>query len=480
MIKIIAKSILSAIIVLIVFTMLYNTTKALPEGMSIEGVEYSISNDDIEFLHDLTYIGENGSKIIEQSVFKNVFEIINNSQRFIIIDMFLFNTDYAGKEKLIPLTTEMRSRLIEKKLTNPEMEITFITDEINTFYGSYESEYLVEMKEAGIDVIVTDLSKLRDSNPIYSGFWRVFLKGFGTEGEGKLKHPLGNDKHNVTLRAWMKLLNTKANHRKVIIADSNDSVVSLITSANPHEPSSMHSNVALLIRKNIWKDILEAEQSVAKFSGGRVPQIDTGFVKESNTGDLQVQLITEGKIKKSIMENIGSTQANDSIDIAMFYISDRDIVKSLLEASERGVDIRLILDPNKDAFAREKNGIPNREVGHELVNKSNGKIKIRWYDTRGEQFHTKMVIIKVKGKYIIYLGSANLTRRNIGDLNAEADVKVIAPLQSDLSQDISRYYTRLWSNENGNYTVDFSAYDDDSTLKSIIYQFQEGSGLSSF
>jgi len=280
MIKIIAKAILSVIIILVVFTMLYNTAKALPEGMSIEGTEYLISDGDIEFLYDLTYTGENGSKIIEQSIFKNVFEIINNSQRFIVIDMFLFNTDYTGKEKLIPLTTEMKKLLIEKKRANQKMEITFITDEINNFYGSYESEYIAEMKEAGINVIITDLSKLRDSNPIYSGFWRVFLKGFGTEGKGSLKHPLGNDKHNVTLRAWMKLLNTKANHRKVIIADNNDSMVSIITSANPHEPSSMHSNVALLIRNIIWKDILEAEQSVARFSGGIIPQKNNEFVKK--------------------------------------------------------------------------------------------------------------------------------------------------------------------------------------------------------
>ena len=34
-----------------------------------------------------------------------------------------------------------------------------------------------------------------------------------------------------------------------------------------------------------------------------------------------------------------------------------------------------ILDPNKDAFAREKSGVPNRPVAYELVKKSKGKIK---------------------------------------------------------------------------------------------------------
>ena len=61
----------------------------------------------------------------------------------------------------------------------------------------------------------------------------------------------------------------------------------------------------------------------------------------------------------------------------MFYLSNRDIVKSLLDASQRGVDVKLILDPNKDAFGMEKDGVPNRPVAHELVKKSKGKIQIR-------------------------------------------------------------------------------------------------------
>ena len=50
----------------------------------------------------------------------------------------------------------------------------------------------------------------------------------------------------------------------------------------------------------------------------------------------------------------------------MFYLSERQIVKALITAKERGVNVRVLLDPNKDAFGREKNGIPNRQVASEL------------------------------------------------------------------------------------------------------------------
>ncbi len=478
--KTIIKIILTIGITFVVLAMLYHTTKAMPEGTSLEGKTFKVADEDVDFLYDLTYVSGNGSKVIEQEIFKNVFEIVDNAEKMIVIDMFLFNTDYGNKETFIPITTELTNKLIKKKLKNPEISITFITDEINNFYGSYEAEHITRLRESGINVVITDLSKLRDSNPIYSGFWRIFLQWFGVGKEGKLSHPLGNKDYNVSVGAWMKLLNTKANHRKVIIADSNDTIVSLVTSGNPHEASSMHSNVGIVVKKHIWKDILIAEQSVARFSGSEIAVQNLDFAKQKERGEIQVQLLTEGKIKKSLLENIRNTESNDSIDIAMFYLSDREIVKSLLKSSERGVNIRLILDPNKDAFAREKNGIPNRQVAHELVEKSKGKIQVRWYDTKGEQFHTKMMIIRSNGKTIIYLGSANLTRRNIGDLNGEADFRVEAPQEAKISLEIYSYYERIWNNEGADYTLDFSAYYDDSSIKYLIYLFQEGSGLSTF
>ncbi len=51
----------------------------------------------------------------------------------------------------------------------------------------------------------------------------------------------------------------------------------------------------------------------------------------------------------------------------MFYLSERQIIKALIAAQQRGVQVRVLLDPNKDAFGREKNGIPNRQVAAELT-----------------------------------------------------------------------------------------------------------------
>jgi len=86
------------------------------------------------------------------------------------------------------------------------------------------------------------------------------------------------------------------------------------------------------------------------------------------------------------------------------YMVTRDKFDTLLvnKAAEAGVDVKIILDPSKDAFGREKNGIPNQPVAYELTKKSHGKIRIRWYHTHGEQFHTKLTLIEKRCCRFIY------------------------------------------------------------------------------
>ncbi|MDD4363708.1 MAG: phospholipase D-like domain-containing protein [Atribacterota bacterium] len=164
----------------------------------------------------------------------------------------------------------------------------------------------------------------------------------------------------------------------------------------------------------------------------------------------------------------------------MFYLSHRDTIKSLIDAANRGVNIKLILDPNKDAFGRKKNGIPNRQVAQELRDKTNNEIQVKWYDTHGEQFHTKMVFIEKNNKSIIISGSANLTRRNIDDYNLETNLLIKTNSDTKLNNDVKNYFNRIWSNEDGYYTVEYDEYKTESLIKTIIYRIQELTGSSTF
>lgn len=166
--------------------------------------------------------------------------------------------------------------------------------------------------------------------------------------------------------------------------------------------------------------------------------------------------------------------------MAMFYLSDREIVAELLAAAARGAEVRLLLDPNKDAFGRKKNGIPNRPVAQELMEKSRGRIQIRWYGTHGEQFHSKLILISRPEQTVLIGGSANLTRRNLDDLNLEACFEVTAPADAKVVREATGYFERIWQNQGGIYSLDFKEYAEKSPLQYGLYRFQELSGAGTF
>ena len=96
---------------------------------------------------------------------------------------------------------------------------------------------------------------------------------------------------------------------------------------------------------------MESEIKVAEFSG--YENKDFYFKdKEVTSQDTEtsVALITEGKIRNSLIGTINDTSEGNNITIGMFYLTQRDTIESLVRASERGVNIKLILDPNKDTF----------------------------------------------------------------------------------------------------------------------------------
>jgi phosphatidylserine/phosphatidylglycerophosphate/cardiolipin synthase-like enzyme len=469
--------------------------KPLPEGLSIKGETHLIENKDVNFLYDLTYQNKSGERIKDQEIFDRIFTLIEQSKKYILIDMFLFN-DYMGGSQEEPhrkLYEELIQALINKKEQFPDIKIDLITDPINRVYSGADLPGFDKLEEKQINIIETNLDTLRDSNPIYSSPWRVFVKFLGSNVEnGWIVNPFDKKGDVVGLRNWLKLINFKANHRKLILADRDDDVVVLVTSANPHNGSSAHSNVALEVVGDIWLDVYKNELAVAHMSNLDLSWNDNfekaknnrakySFPNNKGNNILKVGMITEGKIKEFLIENISKLKSDDSLWMAMFYISERDIVKELINASKRGVEIKIILDSNKDAFGYKKTGIPNRQVAYELFKKSNESIKIRWYITEGEQFHSKIILMKSDQKAIATLGSANLTKRNIGDFNLETNLWVEMSLENSLYQEMSAFFNKVWNNEDKNiYTEDFSFYKENQFWKKIIYRLQESLGVSSF
>lgn len=482
----ILKLLFVVLIIVVGFNLFYGLFKPLPKNVSFAGPVREIEDSAIDFLFDSTYREEDGTYQSEQQIFDAIFSLIDNADQYILIDMFLFN-DFqgSGSQAYRALSSELTNHLVAKKKQLPSIVITVITDPINTAYGGADNDNLEILRSHGVKVIETKLTVLRDSNPLYSAFWRAGGRWIGRLTGQWFPHPFDSRQPRVSLQSYLDLANFKANHRKVIVADDRGMLNSLIASANPHDGSSRHSNVALLVQGELALDVVRSEMAVADFSGAELDSLPVNLksqprlVTENGT---DVQLITEEKIREAILREIGQTESGDKIMLAMFYFSDRQIVEALKQSHQRGVILKIVLDPNKDAFGYKKNGIPNRSVAFELAKNSVPKENIRWYDTQGEQFHTKMLLIdRGEEASSLILGSANFTRRNIGNYNLEADVVVHTQASSSLARSARAYFEGIWNNtDKRQYSVDYSVYEDTSMFKYFIYRFQETTGLSSF
>lgn len=487
------KKIYWALLVVCIVVGTWNVWKPLPDEINKAYEQHGVSESSVVFLTDTTYLNASGTRISDQHIFDEVFSMIDNAQSYVLIDMFLWN-DFGAQNGSVyrPLSSTLAQALIAKKKENPAIVIQVVSDPINTVYDGQESQLFSQMRDAGIQVTMTNLPMLRDSNPVISSVWRVFVypldtlhkKVFGKPYTVRLLPNLVNaGGEKVTLRSHLTLLNFKANHRKLIVVDEEIdgaiTLTSLVTSANPHDGSSAHSNIALKIKGPLAYDLLMSEARVIAMAGDifkppLLPQL------QQEKGEVYAQVVTDKAIRDTAVDMIHATEKGDTVDLLMFYLAERNILKELIDASLRGVSVRLIMDPNKDAFGREKNGIPNREVADYLIQKSKGAITVRWCDTHGEQCHGKMLTTHTKEGYRMMLGSANFTRRNIGGYNLETNIVVHSKETYQSWNEASSYFDSLWNNTQGNFSVAYEMYKDESALKKIVAWIMENIGLGTF
>ena len=453
------------ILLLIIIPIIYSLNTKNPAGTNVSS---DFKDADCEFLYDLTYL-KDGKRLHDKRIFNREMDLIKNAQDFLIVDFFLFNDEYPDSMTFPSQVKEMTDLLIEKKKENPAMPILFVTDPINNFYGAYEEDNLKRLRENGIEVVVTDLNKMRDSNALVSGIYRAYLQWFGTSGGGWIKNFFDKDADKVNVRSILKLANFKGNHRKVLISEKE----ALLASANPHDPSAHHSNVAMVFRGKSMEDLIKSESIFFD----KLPDVIENFKAEEVTSPYKLKVITEGKIYDEISKNIKESKEGDEINLGIFYISEFRILRELGEAAKRGVNVKIIADLNKDAFGLEKNGSPNRPALSELK-EDYPDINIRWYQTSGEQFHTKFIYFDFKDRDpLAILGSANYTRRNLDNFNLETNLAVEMKKDSQMAGEMKDYYARIWNNEDGDYTLPLEDFYESRFFMRILWKIQEKTGL---
>lgn len=450
-------------------------SRSLPDGLSFEGPWRPAG--EARLLLDGTWQAADGERISEQEIFDEVLALIAQAQRLVVVDMFLIN-DFAGAQAYRPLSAELAQALIAARQREPKLQAVLITDPFNELYGGVRNDRLEALRAAGVTVLITPLEQLPASNPTWTGLWALCCRYLGNSAEGGwLPNPVGPGR--VTLRSYLHLLNFRANHRKVLVVDEGDNWTALVTSGNPHDASSRHANQAMRFRGAAALDVLASEAAVARLAGFDPADWPAAPAAEPLPPEQpQLRVLTEGRIRDALLTLVDSAAAGDRLDLEVFYISHRPLAEALKRAAARGVGLRLLLDANRDAFGREKNGIPNRPLADELTRTG---IPVRWCASSGEQCHRKLALLRrADGSAELLSGSANFTRRNLDDLNLETDVQLRAAQTHPAIARLAEEFENSWSNAQHRRSLDYEAFADDSRWRYALYRFMEWSGLSTF
>jgi phosphatidylserine/phosphatidylglycerophosphate/cardiolipin synthase-like enzyme len=216
-----------------------------------------------------------------------------------------------------------------------------------------------------------------------------------------------------------------ANQRKLITADSGDEHVTLVTSGNFEDSGSFFGDTAVTIRSSaVARHYLEAEKALAHASGHEIPVwiSDHG----SGSGDALVEPLLGDRIKQALLGDIAHSTPDDHLYVFAQFLSDRDLIESLVAASSRGVSGCVVLDQNKVSFGTPKRGFPNQVLAPELARRT--RFAIRWANTENEEYHNQFVLVQKPDRCVLHAGSANFSRRGLSNTVLEANVRIEAPV----------------------------------------------------
>ena len=507
-----------------------STIKNPPLGINYESPIRETEN--AEFHYDLTYLDKDGNIQYDRNLWDATLKVVDNAKDYLVIEMFLFNDLYnKDKEHFPEFAKEYTEKLIKKQKENPNLKVYVLADENNNFYGAFEHPFITSMKNAGINVIIVDIFKLKDTFPWYSPFWRTFIEPMGNpQNKGWITNFYGDMWPKLTVRNLLRALNVKADHKKVFLNEKE----AVVSSANIHDPSYFHENIAVYADGPIVKDVLHDLQLVAKFSDSESHQkivisktiadklnlkvgqrlfayfinkqgvrtrkftitgtvnitavtensdinTEKNEITDTEGKTYKIQYLTEAAIGKHLDVDIDSLKAGDELLMGMYFLADKGVIDRLIKAANRGVKIRIIFDRSRDAFGMSTNGLPNKPVSKKLKKRTKGKIEIKWYFTNNEQYHTKITLMKkTDGNVIINAGSANLIKKNIRGYIMDSNFRILTTQDSKMSKDIYEYFDRLWENKDGLFTINFDDEPTTSGFSDFMYKILDTTQLGSF
>jgi len=440
-------------------------TRELPAGVRLNSAAQSVPTRDVTFRYDITGADAYDHGFSSHTIFDSMLRNIGAALSLVVLDCHRCS-DMPAKAPdpfttPIPMASQLIDALLARKAAVPTLQVLVIADPGNGLAGA--APELARLTAAGIPVVTADLSVLRDRNLLYGAPSRLIAK--------------------LTGRTRAQLSNFKSSDRRVLITDDgHGELTALAGTAEPAMADSIDTVTALQVSGSAVRPLLTSELQLARAFGWTgvltVPAPQASGAGPHDPSALDFRWLGEGAIGDALLQHIGAATHADSIDIACDSLSDRRLIGALLAAGQRGVTVRMILDPRKSSSLW---GSANQSVGSELIAASDGRIRVAWYRTHTEQFRAALILIHGGGPTWMVTGSASLTRRDLGDYDLALDAALSGPSTAEPVASAQAFFDTLW-NDRGppgiEYTADADAWADPSQLRYWAYRLMELVGIS--
>jgi PLD-like domain len=424
-----AKILLLVLLLAWLSLMFWNTAKPLPPGTHLVSQTARLSDADVDFLYESPR---------RRAAVAPDLSAVDHAEQLIVLDRS-------------PVTRELAQRLLARKHLRPHLKIVLVTDPANEAFGGSPAQTLASLEQAGVIVARVRLDRLRDSNPLYSGLWRLAF--------GWWSDPFDETPGRATLPALARTRNSKSDQRQLVVADDGSGGwIAIIAAAG--------AAASLTLRGPLARAIIAGELQVAAWStdDDRLPVGPS--MDDRGVGSIDARFLTEGAIETALLDAIAAAGSGDRLGIAVENFSDRRLIAAALRAAARGASLQVLLARNRE---------PNQAVADELLRGGGGRIEIRWYLGSDAASLPKLLLFRHGDDVWMNLGTANYTRRNLGDLNLAASVELRMPVRAAAARAVTEYFSEAWS-----VAATHAEFAAASAADYWHYRFAEASGLSSF
>jgi len=297
-----------------------------------------------------------------EEIFPKAREMIRGAKDNIAIEMYSFGNADVENRQDVPGVTKAQHFQDHNALINE----------------------LIAAKKRGVDVqVILDQSRRSDGR-IHNEEIAEHLKANGIE---VMRYP----KPKASI-----------DHVKLLVVDDRRAMIGGMN-WGVHSPVNHDGNILVEGREaaELKKQIFD---SSARFSGGKPKQTDLHPDREDKVRVLTTQPEEQDggreTIKEEILKNING--AKKSVHAELFCLTHKDVVQSLKDAHNRGVDVKVMLDPNLY--------IINRKAFYEL---KDAGVPVKWFKVdvdKEEKLHGKWATID--GERTI-VGSANWSKKGL-------------------------------------------------------------------